>query len=132
MSVHPEKLHHLIDGARDLDPVRVAVVDEAQPVVLETLRDAMLLGPAEPRLVGDPDAIPGLCRDLDWPVDPEWIISTTSDTEAAARAVSMMRRGEADVLMKGKPAHRCTDAFSAGQRNRLAHGRSQVQPCLSG
>ncbi len=101
MSTHPEKLQHLIDGACDLDPVRVAVVDAAQSVVLETLRDATLLGLVEPRLVGDPDAILGVCRDLNWPADPEWIIPAASDTEAATRAVAMVRRGEADVLMKG-------------------------------
>lgn len=101
MSTDPEKLQHLIERASNLDPVRVAVVDAAQSVVLETLRDAVTLGFVEPRLVGEPDAMLALCRELDWAVDPAWIIPTTSDAEAAARAVTMVRRGEADFLMKG-------------------------------
>lgn len=101
MSTDPEKLQHLIERASNLDPVRVAVVDAAQSVVLETLRDAVTLGFVEPRLVGEPDAILALCRELDWNVDPAWVIPTTSDAAAAARAVTMVRRGEADFLMKG-------------------------------
>jgi phosphotransacetylase len=101
MSEHHEKLQRLIDDARKLAPVRVAVVDAAQAVVLETLRDAVSLGFVEPRLLGDPAAILGLCREIGWQVDPEWIIPAASDSEAAVRAVAMVRRGEADVVMKG-------------------------------
>ena len=101
MSGQPEKMQHLIDRACGLGPIRVVVACAAQPVVLETLRDATLRGLVAPRLVGDRDAILGLCRDLDWQVDPEWIIPATSDTKAAACAVTMVRRGEADVVMKG-------------------------------
>lgn len=50
MPADPEKLQHLIERACDLDPVRVAVVDAAQSVVLETLRDAVALGLVEPEL----------------------------------------------------------------------------------
>lgn len=101
MSANPENLQHLIERACALTPVRVAVVDAAQSVVLETLRDAVTLGLVEPRLLGEPDAILALCRELDWAVDPAWIIPTNSDAEAAARAVAMVRRGDADFLMKG-------------------------------
>ncbi len=101
MSVNPEKLQHLIERACALTPVRVAVVDAAQSVVLETLRDAVTLGLVEPRLLGEPGAILALCSELGWAVDPAWIFPTTSDADAAARAVAMVRRGEADFLMKG-------------------------------
>jgi phosphotransacetylase len=59
------------------------------------------LGLVEPLLLGAPDAILALCRELDWAADPAWIIPTASDAESAARAVTMVRHGEADVLMKG-------------------------------
>lgn len=101
MSPDPEKLQHLIKRACALTPVRVAVVDAAQSVVLETLRDAVTLGLVEPRLLGEPDAILALCREMGWDVDPGWIIPTTSDADSAAHAVAMVRRGEADLLMKG-------------------------------
>ncbi|PVA08964.1 phosphate acetyl/butaryl transferase [Pelagivirga sediminicola] len=101
MSPNPEKLQNLIERACALTPVRVAVVDAAQLVVLETVRDAVTLGLVEPRLVGEPDAILAMCRELSWDVDPAWITPATSDTEAAVRAVAMVRQGEADLLMKG-------------------------------
>lgn len=101
MGAHPEKLQHLIDRAHDLDPVRVAVVDAAQPVVLETLRDAVALGLVEPRLIGDPAETQRLCRALDWTPHPDWIVEAGSDAEAAAIAVGMARRGEVDLVMKG-------------------------------
>lgn len=97
----PEKLQALIDRAQNLTPVRVAVACAAQLVVLETVRDATLLGLVAPRLVGDPDAILGLCSDLDWQIDLDWIIPATTDSEAASLAVTMVRRGEVEVLMKG-------------------------------
>lgn len=101
MFQNPKKLQALIDQAQALAPVRVAVACAAQPVVLETLRDAMLLGLIAPRLVGDPDTILNLGRDLDWQIDPEWVVPAATDTEAASLAVRMVRRGDADVLMKG-------------------------------
>ena len=98
---NPDKLHLLIDRAQGLAPVRVAVACAAQSVVLETLRDAALLGLVAPRLVGDHDAILSLGRDLDWQIEPDCIVPAATDTEAATLAVTMVRRGEADVLMKG-------------------------------
>lgn len=101
MAPNPEKLQLLIENACALTPVRVAVVNSAQSVVLETLRDAVTLGFVEPRLLGEPDTILAISRELDWVVDPAWIIPTTSDVDAAARAVAMVRQGDAEFLMKG-------------------------------
>ena len=101
MTVHPEKLQHLIDKAMGQEPVRVAVVDAAQSVVLETLRDATRAGLAEPRLIGDPEATLRLCRALDWTPDPDWFIAARSDADAAAIGVKLVRSGGADLLMKG-------------------------------
>ena len=101
MSHNLEKLQALIDRAHELAPVRVAVACAAQLVLLETLRDATLVGLVVPRLVGDRDTILSLGRDLDWKIDPDWVIAAATDTEVASLAVRMVRRGEADVLMKG-------------------------------
>tara|TARA_R110002051_G_scaffold281373_1_gene342989 strand:- start:9315 stop:10346 length:1032 start_codon:yes stop_codon:yes gene_type:complete len=98
---NPEKLQILIDKAQNLASARVVVACAAQPVVLETLRDATLLGLIAPRLVGDLGTILRLGRDLDWQIDPDWIVPAVTDTEAASLAVMMVRGGEADVLMKG-------------------------------
>jgi len=101
MTAHPEKLQHLIDMASGQEPVRVAVVDAAQSVVLETLRSAALAGLAAPRLIGDQAATLRLCKAMDWTPHSDWIIHAESDVEAAAIAVRMVRSGEADLVMKG-------------------------------
>jgi phosphotransacetylase len=108
MAAHVKDLHHLIDQAKALEPVRVAVADAAQKVVIETLRDAHALGFVEPRLVGEPEAIAAICEDLGWRPADHWIVSANTDSEAAAKAVELVRRGEADTVMKGL-IH--TDAF---------------------
>jgi phosphotransacetylase len=94
-------LRDLIDQARRLGPIRVAVVDAAQGLVIETLREAHALGIVDPLLIGDPEAIEGACRDLDWPVQDDWIVSAPSDSAAAAKAVELARDGAVDAVMKG-------------------------------
>ena len=101
MSAQPESLQHLIDRASGQGAVRVAVVDAAQPVVLETLRDAALAGLAEPRLIGDRAATLRICTAMDWTPHSDWIIEAGSDAEAAAIAVLMVHSGDADLVMKG-------------------------------
>ncbi|PIL17996.1 hypothetical protein P775_22160 [Puniceibacterium antarcticum] len=82
-------------------PVRVAVADAAQKVVMETLRDAERTGLATPLLVGDPNAIRTIAADLGWTVAQDAIIAAADDAEAAARVVALVREGRADVVMKG-------------------------------
>jgi phosphotransacetylase len=94
-------LKHLIDQTRRLEPIRVAVVDAAQGLVIETLREAHTLGIVEPRLIGNPEAIASTCSDLGWKPNEGWIVPTSSDAAAAAKAVEMIRDGEADAVMKG-------------------------------
>ncbi|MAQ45041.1 MAG: phosphate acetyl/butaryl transferase [Confluentimicrobium sp.] len=101
MTAHPEKLLHLNDMASGQEPVRVAVVDAAQPVVLETLRDAVHAGLVVPQLIGDKAATLRLCKAMDWTPKPDRIIHAESDAEAAAIAVGMVRSGAADLVMKG-------------------------------
>lgn len=82
-------------------PVRVAVADAAQKIVMETLRDAERIGLATPLLVGDPNAIRAIAADLGWTVAQDAIIAAADDAEAAARVVALVRTGKADVVMKG-------------------------------
>src|SRR3546814_13621891 len=81
MAGHVKKLQHLIDLAKGLDPIRVAVADAAQRVVIETLREAHALGFVEPRLVGEPDSIAALCEDIGWETATDWIVPAQTDAE---------------------------------------------------
>jgi phosphotransacetylase len=101
MIAHSKALKDLVDQARELEPIRVAVVDAAQGLVIETLREAHALGLVEPCLIGIPEAIERTCKDLDWQVHKDWIIPAPSDSAAAAKAVELAREGEAEAVMKG-------------------------------
>ena len=101
MASHFSTLNDLIIKAQNLGSIRVAVVDAAQGLVIETLREAHGLGIVEPLLIGVPEAIETTCRDLDWPVREEWIVPAPSDPEAAAKAVELVREGRADAIAKG-------------------------------
>tara|TARA_R110002126_G_scaffold291727_1_gene456006 strand:+ start:5313 stop:6377 length:1065 start_codon:yes stop_codon:yes gene_type:complete len=91
----------LTRAASKAGPVRVAVADAAQRVVMETLRDAERVGLATPLFVGDPNAIRTIAADLGWAVPQDAIIAVADDSEAAARVVALVREGKADVVMKG-------------------------------
>ena len=101
MAAPTNTLQHLLDQARTFEPIRVAVADAAQAVLLETLREAHALGFVEPRLIGDPASIAAHCESMRWDVNKEWIVPASTDPAMAAKAVQLVRSGEADVIMKG-------------------------------
>jgi phosphotransacetylase len=91
----------IVAEARSAGPVRVAVVDAAQPVVLESLREAVTLGLATPLLIGDTAAVEAACDGIGWRPDPRSLVAAAGDPDAARRAVSLVREGKADIVMKG-------------------------------
>ncbi|MBI1220767.1 MAG: bifunctional enoyl-CoA hydratase/phosphate acetyltransferase [Rhodobacteraceae bacterium] len=97
----PQTLAGLIERARAQGPVRVAIADAAQTVILETMREAVELGLAEPCLIGEPDRIEPLLKSAGWLEGSRFVVPCGADAAAAARAVAMARAGEADVVMKG-------------------------------
>lgn len=94
-------LKDAIDSAQSLGPIRVAVADAAQGLVIKSLRRAHKMGIVEPLLIGDPYAIEEGCRDLNWDIKEEWLVAAPSDAAAAAAAVELVRTGRADTVMKG-------------------------------
>ncbi len=101
MSANSGLLRDLVTQAEALAPIRVAVVDAAQRVVIDTLREAHELGFVEPRLVGDPKAIKTICDDVGWQIAEEWLVPASSDGFAARKAAELARERKADVIMKG-------------------------------
>src|SRR3546814_17472356 len=97
MAGHVKKLQHLIDLAKGLDPIRVAVADAAQRVVIETLREAHALGFVEPSLVGEPDSIAAFCEDIGWETAKDWLVQANTDGGAEEKTVGMGRTGGADA-----------------------------------
>ena len=102
MTLEQRKFNDLIERSRGLAPIRVAVVNAAQKVVLETLRDAGDLGLTEPTLIGDFCVIRDLAASVGLRVSADHVIEAKSDESAAAAAVKLVRDQKADVLMKGQ------------------------------
>ncbi len=101
MTAPPSSLQQLIARAKAFGPVRVAIADGAQDLVIETVREEQGLGLIEPRLVGEPDAIRRVAAEVGWRLSGDWIVSAESDSDAATRAVTLVHDGQADVVMKG-------------------------------
>lgn len=103
MSQDITSLQQLVDLAADYKkPFRIAVVDAAQEIVIETLKDAASLGMVDPILIGDQASIIRICRDADWEVEDYQVVQASSDSEAAAKAADFVRTQEADAIMKGQ------------------------------
>ncbi|MET4805022.1 bifunctional enoyl-CoA hydratase/phosphate acetyltransferase [Limibacillus sp. MBR-115] len=101
MADNLHNLNELIEQARAFEPIRVAVVDAAQGLVIETLRDAQSMGIVEPLMIGDPEAIQGLCKDANWDVANLEIIPSQTDAASALLAIELVHDGKADAVMKG-------------------------------
>lgn len=103
MDVHQQatKLQQLIDQSKGLGPIRVAVVNAAQEVVLETIRAATEIGIIEPILIGEAKAIRENAARAGIGITADLIIDAKGDAAAAAAGVALVRDGKADVVMKG-------------------------------
>ena len=85
-------LQALIERAGQRPRVTVAVADAAQKVVLQTMREAVELGIAEPRLIGEAPEISTICRKIEWDIKPEWLVDCAPDGAAAAHGARRCRR----------------------------------------
>lgn len=110
---------YLLDRAKGLARVPMAVAGAGNQVVLESVRQAAEAGLIDPVLVGDADAIRRLARDAGWDISGYRVVDTGETDEAAAAraAVALARGNEVDALMKG---HVHTDALMAAVVNRDA------------
>ncbi len=80
---------------------RISVAMADDPSVLAALKDVEQKGIAESILIGDPTRIHALAEELNFPVSENQIVSAIKDEEIAALAVEQIRKGRADILMKG-------------------------------
>jgi phosphate butyryltransferase len=79
--------------------ISVAMADD--PSVLAALKDVEQKEIAEAILVGNPTRIRALAEELHFPVSENQIVPALNDEEIAALAVEQIRKGRADILMKG-------------------------------
>jgi phosphotransacetylase len=102
MTATPGKLQRLIEQARQLPALRVAVVCATQKVVLETVCEAQDLGLAVPMLIGETEAIREAAASTSLDVNALQVVEASSDTAAARAGIRLVTEGAADTVMKGQ------------------------------
>jgi phosphotransacetylase len=91
----------LLDKARNLAPVPMAVVGANHPLVMESARRAADEGIIEPVLVGVVDDVQAIARDMGWDIGDLRCIDTTSEAKAAEASAALAKGHEVAALMKG-------------------------------
>ncbi|MFT3913464.1 MAG: phosphate acyltransferase [Anaeromyxobacteraceae bacterium] len=95
-------LDALLDAARALGPLRLAVAAAESDTALAAAVLARSRGIAEAVLVGAPDALRARLSALGEDPAAYRLEPAAGDVDAARRAVALVRAGEAHVLLKGK------------------------------
>ena len=95
------RLHELLEIAQENPPTRVAVAAAAHKLVLQSVQRAVERGLIIPLLVGIEKDIREEAEAIGWHLEDELIVPTSTNAAAADAAVDLVRRGEAEILMKG-------------------------------
>jgi phosphotransacetylase len=96
----PTSFLSILEEARKAPPLRAAVVNASDPLVLEGVLEAMQENFIHPVLLGNASVINDFFSRNPAPVPVE-IIETGSDREAADQAVSLFTDGSVQILLKG-------------------------------
>jgi phosphate acetyltransferase len=96
-----EKLHRLIETARQHPPTKVAVAHPCDQVSLESAIKAAELKLIEPILVGPEQRIREVAAKHNLDISGFEIVDAEYSQDSAAKAVALVREGRAEALMKG-------------------------------
>jgi len=108
---------YLSEHAAGLPPLPMAVAGAGHPLALDSARRAAEAGFIEPVLVGDPDEIAAVAREIGWDISMLRIVAAADETHAAEAAAALASGGEVGALMKG---HVHTDTLMRAILNRSA------------
>jgi len=95
------KLEQMLDVLKGRTKKRLVAVWANDAHTIAAVHDGMKIGIIEGNLVGDSAVIKKTCAELGFDPAEFQITHTDTDTQAAAKAVSIINNGEADFLMKG-------------------------------
>ncbi|NOX85725.1 MAG: bifunctional enoyl-CoA hydratase/phosphate acetyltransferase [Chlorobi bacterium] len=96
-----KKLEELVEIAKDKTTRRIAVAAAGDNDVLEAIKTATQEQIVEPVLVGDKPRILEIAEKIDFDLSSFEIIDIPDKREASAKAVRLVRKGKAEILMKG-------------------------------
>jgi phosphate butyryltransferase len=94
-------LADLLRAVQDRPRKRLVVAWANDAHTLEGVSAAVASGLVEAILVGDEALMVRTCQELGLPKERFLMVQAATDTEAAAKAVTLVRGGEGDLLMKG-------------------------------
>jgi phosphate acetyltransferase len=95
------RYERLIAAARELPPVTTAVAHPCDRISLEGAVEAAKLGLIAPILVGPPERIRATAAEADLDISQFTLIPSAHSHDSADKAVELVRKGEAEALMKG-------------------------------
>jgi len=97
-----KKLSEVVELAKGKSTIRkVAVAAAANQEVLEALKNAVGNGIIEPVLVGNEELIRSISKQIDFDISHFDVIDTPDNVEASLKAVKLIKKGKAEILMKG-------------------------------
>lgn len=96
------RVRELVERARGVRPIRLAVVGAGQGLVLEAVQEAKSLGLVEPCLVGEGQRIAHLAQELGSDFHVACIADVDNDFEAASVGTRLVRERRVDAIMKGQ------------------------------
>lgn len=97
-----KKLSEVVEIAKSKSTIRrVAVAAAGNQEVLEALKGAVENGIIEPILIGDEALIRSISEKIKFDISAFEIIDAIDNTEASAKAVKFIKKGKAEILMKG-------------------------------
>lgn len=95
-------LDELVAAAKAKGPGRIAVASGHDPDVIAALKQAGEMGLADAVLVGDTPKIEAAAREAGFELSEDQVVHEPDETRAARTAISLVRDGSANLLMKGK------------------------------
>ena len=95
------RYERLLAAARELPPVTTAVAHPCDRVSLEGAVEAAKLGLIAPILVGPPERIRATAAEADLDISAFTLVPSAHSHDSADKAVELVRKGEAEALMKG-------------------------------
>jgi phosphate acetyltransferase len=96
-----QRYQRLITTAKNLEPMRTAVVHPCDQSSLEGAINAAEMGLIRPILIGPEAKIADVAQAFNLDISPYECVDVPHSHAAAAKAVEMVREGRAEALMKG-------------------------------
>ncbi len=96
-----KKYRRLVEAALQLPPVRAAVIHPSEPGSLAAAVEIAAMGLIEPVLIGPAAHIRGMAIRNGIDISGLPLIEAEHSTDAAARAVELVQRGDVDALIQG-------------------------------